>query len=406
MEPRVIKSESQYREYLDEVDKLVDLDPEPDTPEGARLELLALLVEAYEKERFQIPLPSPIDAILFRMEQQGLKQKDLIPYIGSKSRVSEVLAGKRPLTLKMASALSAGLGIPAAALLVNLKDPNAEDPSVGGEDIEWSRFPIREMLRRGWLAARSGAADAKELMLDFLGKLDGSGVGPAFLRRTVHLGTQTPIDVYALNAWLARVIIRSREQKEKWPSYRKENLSVDVLKEVARLSWFEKGPLLAQEFLAKKGVVLVVEPSLPRTRLDGAALLDGRDQTPVIGLTLRHDCIDSFWFTLLHELAHVIKHLKGKQEVYVDDTDQEVEDDEKEVEANQLARGALIPRAIWRRSDAYHFQTLEAIQELAQQLEIHPAIIAGRLRRDTGNYRLFPKLVGQGKVRVLFSEMK
>ena len=152
--------------------------------------------------------------------------------------------------------------------------------------------------------------------------------------------------------------------------------------------------------------MLVVEPPLPRTRLDGAALLDERDQTPVIGLTLRHDRIDSFWFTLLHELAHVIKHLKGQQEVYVDDTDQEAEADDKEVEANQLAREALIPRAIWRRSDAYRFQTLEAIQELAQQLEVHPAIIAGRLRRDTGNYRLFPRLIGQGKVRKLFLETK
>src|ERR687891_2399108 len=73
----------------------------------------------------------------------------------------------------------------------------------------------------------------------------GAGAGPAFLRRTVHLGTQNPLDVYALNAWLARIVIRSREETEKWAVCREEGLLVDVLKDVARLSWFEKGPLLS-----------------------------------------------------------------------------------------------------------------------------------------------------------------
>ncbi len=109
----VIKTDAQYREYLSEIEQLIALDPEPSSPEGKHLELLALLVETYEKERYRIPLPNPIDAILFRLEQKGLQQKDLVPIIGSKGRVSEVLSGKRRLTIPMVRKLSAQLEIPA-----------------------------------------------------------------------------------------------------------------------------------------------------------------------------------------------------------------------------------------------------------------------------------------------------
>lgn len=124
MFPRVIKTEAQYREYLEEIERLCVLDPEPNSEDGERLALLALLAEDYEKERANLPLPNPIDAILFRMEEQGLKQKDLVPYIGSKSHVSEILSGKRKLTINMVRALSKGLGIPASALLVD--SPNQQ----------------------------------------------------------------------------------------------------------------------------------------------------------------------------------------------------------------------------------------------------------------------------------------
>ena len=99
MEPRIIKSETQYREYLALVEALAVADPALESPEGARLELLAKLVEEYEKTRFDFARPDPIEAILFRMEQQGLRQKDIAGLLGGKNRASEVLARKRPLTL-------------------------------------------------------------------------------------------------------------------------------------------------------------------------------------------------------------------------------------------------------------------------------------------------------------------
>ena len=108
---------NEYKLALEELEKLIDLEPKKGSVESDRLELLALLIEEYEKEKIKQELPDPIEAIKFRMEQQNLTQGDLIPFIGSRSKVSEILSKKRPLTLRMIRALHSGLGIPANVLL-------------------------------------------------------------------------------------------------------------------------------------------------------------------------------------------------------------------------------------------------------------------------------------------------
>jgi HTH-type transcriptional regulator/antitoxin HigA len=117
METRIIKTEQQYREYLAIVAALVKQDPPLDSDAGGRLELIAKLVEDYEKARYPFARPDPVDAIVFRMEQQGLRQKDLAAILGGKNRASEVLARKRPLTLTMIRALHEQLQIPSALLI-------------------------------------------------------------------------------------------------------------------------------------------------------------------------------------------------------------------------------------------------------------------------------------------------
>jgi HTH-type transcriptional regulator/antitoxin HigA len=117
MEPRIIKSEEQYQLYLQQIEALALDDPPSDSPAGERLELLAKLVEDYEKACFEFARPDPIDAIRFRMEQQGLRQKDIAELLGGKNRASEVLARKRPLTLPMIRALYEHLDIPPTLLI-------------------------------------------------------------------------------------------------------------------------------------------------------------------------------------------------------------------------------------------------------------------------------------------------
>lgn len=122
LEPKIIKSEEQYQACLTEVDRLAADDPALGSADGDRLELFAKLVEDYEKARFQFNRPDPIDAIRFRMEEQGLRQIDLAPLLGGRNRVSEVLAGKRPLTLASIRALSDALHIPTDLLI---REPGA-----------------------------------------------------------------------------------------------------------------------------------------------------------------------------------------------------------------------------------------------------------------------------------------
>lgn len=115
MKPKVIKTESECAAALARIEKLMDA--QPNTPEGDELELLSVLVHDYEENAFPIDKPDPVEAIRFRMAQRDLQPKDLIPFLGSRSRVSEVLSGRRNLSLKMIRALVGGLGIPADVLL-------------------------------------------------------------------------------------------------------------------------------------------------------------------------------------------------------------------------------------------------------------------------------------------------
>jgi HTH-type transcriptional regulator/antitoxin HigA len=110
-----IRTEKDYEEALAQIDAIFDA--QPGTPDGDLLELLTLLVEAYEEQHYPIAPPGPIEAIEFHVERLRLTRRDLEPYIGSRARVSEILNRRRPLTLAMIRKLQAGLGIPAATLL-------------------------------------------------------------------------------------------------------------------------------------------------------------------------------------------------------------------------------------------------------------------------------------------------
>ena len=117
MKPKVIHTEADHEAALQRIDALMENDPPPASPAGKELELWSILVERYEATQYPMDQPTPLAAIQFRMQQQGLKPKDLVPYLGSPSKVSEILNGKRSLTLAMIRRLHAGLGIPAEVLI-------------------------------------------------------------------------------------------------------------------------------------------------------------------------------------------------------------------------------------------------------------------------------------------------
>jgi HTH-type transcriptional regulator/antitoxin HigA len=402
---KLIKNEAEYEAALADVDVLLDLDPDPGTEEADRLELLAFLLEDYESKSFPIELPDPIEAIKFRMEQQELTQRDLVPYIGSKSKTSEVLSGKRPLSLPMIRALHSGLGIPASVLL----QEKGATPEMAESGVDWTRFPLQEMIRRGWIEANSwySVDEAKDLLRSYFALVGGPSALIARYRKTEHTRFARAVDEYALAAWTARVVTRAQEDPPP-TEYKPGTVTPEFMRKVAKLSPADDGPLLARNFLREHGIPLVIESHLPRTRLDGAAIIAWLDR-PVIGLSLRHDRIDNFWFCLMHELAHVSLHLDEKTGDgplgFYDDLDVDDQGDQQEEEADRLAGEALIPEEEWERSPASRLRSPEAAQHLAKKLGIHAAIVAGRIRYAYNSYRLLNNLVGHGQVRRWFPEV-
>ncbi len=400
---RAIRTEADYKTALARIDALMDA--EFGTPDGDELDVLADLVELYESRHVPIGYPDPIEAIRFRMEQGGLSPRDLIPFMGSRAKVSEILSGKRPLTMQMARALHANLGIPADVLL---QQPGVELPSAL-EGIDWQRFPLAAMAKRGWIATRPNLrSHAEEIMRDLIRRAGGEHVLPtALYRKNDQARANAKMDPYALMAWCWEVLARANAMPLP-TAYKPGTVDLEFLQKVARLSWSEAGPRLAQEFLAKHGMPLICVEHLPRTHLDGA-VLQRADGTPVIGLTLRYDRLDNFWFCVLHELAHIGRHMDGTHdEAFIDDLSlrdvEGVRRDPKEGEADEWAEKALIPDAEWQTSRVKDHPSPLAVVELAQRLGIHPAIIAGRVRHETRNFRLLSHFVGRGEVRRHFTK--
>lgn len=128
---RPIHNEEDYETALEEIEALWDA--KPGTPEADHLEILVMLVEAYEAEHYPIPDPDPIELILHVMDARGLTRRDLEPYLGSRARVSEILNRRRPLSLEMIRKLQAGLGLPADVLVqpYALQEPDYRSTAIG-----------------------------------------------------------------------------------------------------------------------------------------------------------------------------------------------------------------------------------------------------------------------------------
>lgn len=402
---RVIKTQRDYDAAIARLSALMDEEPASGSNDEAELELLALVIEAFERSKIQPVTPDPIEAILFRMDQQQLSKKDLVPYIGSLPKVSEVISRKRPLSLSMIRKLHTGLGIPADVLIGGSAD---EDVDLSAEpQYNYAKFPLQEMWERGYFEGfKGGIKQVKEYAEDLVRKFMRGAFDdvsrPALLRAKLHQSGSRVMDEHALLVWRIGVLKKARTLKLT-TQYRDGVISDEWLRDLAKLSRFEKGPRLAQEFLADNGIALVIERHFKKTYLDGAAMLD--DHVPIVALTLRHDRLDNFWFALMHELVHVQKHIKGSHLFIADNLDDKTRSSREEHEADLGARNALIPATEWEKSAVKGVPTPENAMALADKLRIHPAIVAGRVRFENDNWRLLNSLLGtKGGVQKHFED--
>jgi HTH-type transcriptional regulator/antitoxin HigA len=400
IEVKVIKNEKDYRDALNAIEMLMANDPDPESAEGEQLELLSTLVADYESKAFPSTLPDPVEAIRFRMEQADLKPADLVPFVGSKSRVSEVLSSKRKLTVEMMRALETGLGIPAKVLL---GQPQEDENS---QYRNWDSRVLKEMKGRGYFGkAALTIQNAADLVRQFFAPVCSPPQLLGMLRQSSYRSSPRT-DRRALAAWSGAVLKKAQKVRVS-TKYKRGAVTLDFMQELAKLSTRENGPLLAQEFLKKSGIILIIERHFSKTYLDGATILINRDN-PVIGLTLRYDRLDNFWFTLMHELAHIALHYDRDVNLFYD----EIEDvkgialNESEREADRMAEEAILPQGKWEVSPARLVPSFMAAKSLASDVGVHIAVIAGQIRHKGGAYVYLNKIVNQAKVRQYFHEEK
>lgn len=354
---RPIRSTANYQAAKQRVEYLIG-----QNASGARsdeIEILSLLLEEYQRQHVLTGNVSAIEAIRFRMAESGLSARDLEPFIGTRSRVSEVLGGKRPLSLDMIRSLHDGLGLPYASLI-----------------------------------QRQGAGDQHQGWLFFATE---SPVARALHKKSLSKRASQKMDWGALVEWQR---LATSKAKKLATTFNRDSLSEEQLRKFAYMSAKARGPRLAVQAARELGIGVVVVEALPGTYLDGAAMLDEHHQ-PLVALTLRHDRTDNFWFTFLHELSHISLHyeyLENEVSAFIDDLEIR-SGDAREVEADDLCRKVLVPDAALKSVTWGDETSNNDIVAAAARARVHISVVAGRWQREFSNYRRFSRLIERGTIR-------
>jgi HTH-type transcriptional regulator / antitoxin HigA len=391
---KIIKNDADYNEALEQLSSLLQKTPRTSDEENT-IQILLLIIKDFEQKYEETFEVDPIETIKFRIEQMGLKQKDLVPFLGSLSKVSEVLSGKRSLSLAMIRKLHQGLEIPLKSLIGSKKLK-----SKTSKVIDYTLFPLKEMQQRGYFGnVKKRIADlkeyAEELITEFCGEYtDILEQNVALLRSPLHRRGKKQLNQHNLTIWQISVLKKAASHSDKkLPKFEHSSIERKWLRKLITLSQYSDGHIRAKEYLEKAGIALVIEPHFPKTFLDGAAIMyQGK---PIIALTLRHNRIDNFWFVLAHELAHLIQHL-GVEETsfFIDDLEESKQLDNFEIEADRIANEALIPLNV-DKNHLLRLRSYKEIADFAKQIQVNPAIVAGRIRYIKNNFQLFPKFMHQ-----------
>jgi HTH-type transcriptional regulator/antitoxin HigA len=315
------------------------------------------------------------------LEARGWTQKDLAHIMDRPEQtISQIVNGKKRITPETALQLAAAFGT-SAELWLNLEASyqlhqareEEEHPEISRKSRLYSLVPFTEICKRGWIRCIGTLEEMERELCDFLGIATPSDVPQlAVSFRQSDIGDP---EVAGEIAWVKRVErLAQRQSVGEFDQERLRAAMPDLLGCAARVQDVSRVPA----FLHDLGVHFVVVPHLPKTYLDGAAFkLNGH---PVVALTLRYDRIDNFWFTLLHELAHIVADHAGG---YLDNLDEESESPE-EIEANRMARDWLIDREALTSfvGDVDPYFSESEIRYFARSQDRHPGIVLGRLHYE------------------------
>ncbi|MBR0838674.1 ImmA/IrrE family metallo-endopeptidase [Bradyrhizobium liaoningense] len=374
---------------------------------GARKSFAAML-EGYEKaqsgefaefaERWR---SEPGVVLIIARIARGLSQAELANRLAMREQQIQRYESERyrSISLQNFKRVAAVLGVDLQAIVVSEQTKPLlsafgipHQPDVPDEQL---KVIIEHAKKSNWFSVPADSAEQRRVVLDYIGESHTKFGSPGLLR--TGLKSLDLKDDALLAAWRARVIQRADVVGTEMQATF-DHLDISWLADLVRLSGLADGPKQALRLAQEKGIIVIIEPQLKGLRLDGAAFLSGG--TPVIGLTLRNDRLDNFWYTLFHELAHVYLHyLTGLAAGFFDEELEDEKTDDLELEADQFASSALIPPEAWRLSPARISRSAGPIEGFANQLGIHPAIVFGRIRRERHNYSIFSDRVGFGVVK-------
>lgn len=328
---------------------------------------------------------------------RGMSQRELGDFLGMKEQQVQRYEAERfrsaslERLIEIADALN--VRITNRAELLGDGRLSSVDPA------HWGAFPVAEMFKRGWFEDFDGTLsaarkDAAALVPRFFREAQAFGSPAALHRKSVRASGQ--VHEPAIAAWEARVLTLA-DRRAPDMAFDRSLASTAWVSALVHLSAAPDGPRHVEDHLRSIGIILVLEPQLPGTLLDGAALRSATGVS-VVAMTLRHDRLDNFWFTLLHEVGHLALHIDDALSAIFDDTESPgspgIED-----EADQFAQEALLPSSVWQTCMARFTRTEKAVLADAKRLGISPAIIAGRIRREANDYTLLRGLVGSGEPR-------
>ena len=329
---------------------------------------------------------SPPGRILSReLDARGWTQKDLAKIMGRPHQtINGIIQGNKQITPGTAIELAEALGTSAefwtnleAKYRLHVAQREVEGPSEESDIARKSRLysfaPIAEMLKRGWITETDSIDDLEQQVYRFFG-IAQLGETPKLAVNCRQSENRDP-ETQAQMAWVKRVenIIRTQAL----PPFDRAQLEAAIPEILTCAAQAEDVALVPNKLLSL-GVHFAIVPHLSKTYLDGAAFYVGG--RPVIALTLRYKRIDNFWFTLMHELGHIVA---GHEGGYLDDLEN-LEVNQAEAEANQLAADWLLDPnqlAQFVEETAPYFSA-KTLQDFATSQNRHPGILIGRLKRD------------------------
>ncbi|MFZ0320007.1 MAG: HigA family addiction module antitoxin [Candidatus Sulfotelmatobacter sp.] len=327
-----------------------------------------------------------------KLGEKGWSQGELAAILGvGRQTVYLILAGKTSISKEMAVKLSAAFGNPAAEWLkwdslYKLAVSETDASGVGKMARLYGVAPVRDMQRRGWLNLTVDPVELENELKRFFGvvSLDADIAFPVATKRTMTLSNLNPAE----KAWCFRA--RQLAQSMIVAPFQSDRLAA-LGKKLRRLAAYPKEARHLARLLSEYGIRFVVIEPLPGVKIDGAAFwID--DNEPAIALSLRHDRIDGFWFTVMHEYAHIragdaisvdtdlVDEMKGISVALVED--------EAERLANDRAADALVPKTeLWSFiSRVGPYYSRERVIQFAHTMKIHPGIVVGQLqyRKELG----------------------